>query len=118
METMQQNMSTTVTDLQGRMERMGTDLRAMSSRMETMQQSMSTIQGVNPPAWKVNSKEYCWAAEATVVTDGTQPFLEVPLMKSRIKLEHGAVSCKQLPDGNAGWYVIAIVTAWPVVPEL
>mmetsp|Transcript_38980 Transcript_38980/g.90025 ORF Transcript_38980/g.90025 Transcript_38980/m.90025 type:complete len:101 (-) Transcript_38980:261-563(-) len=42
METLQQSISTTDTDLQG-----------MSSRMAAMQQSMSTIQGPNPPAWFV-----------------------------------------------------------------
>eukprot|EP00971_Amphidinium_carterae_P163987 3251335-Amphidinium_carterae.1 len=63
METMQQSMSTTDTDLWAmslRMETMqqgmsttDTDLQGMSSRMAAMQQSMSTIQGPNPPAWFV-----------------------------------------------------------------
>mmetsp|Transcript_38979 Transcript_38979/g.90020 ORF Transcript_38979/g.90020 Transcript_38979/m.90020 type:complete len:136 (-) Transcript_38979:148-555(-) len=134
METLQQSISTTDTDLQG-----------MSSRMAAMQQSMSTIQGPNPPAWFVMlifnffNKErsfdplwihganiirnnltpfarYSWA-KATVEMDGTQSFLRLPaIANERIRLEHGAVSCQQFPNAP-GHYVIATVTAWPVVPE-
>eukprot|EP00971_Amphidinium_carterae_P016462 325302-Amphidinium_carterae.1 len=60
MATMQQGMSTTDAELRGMMATMqqgmsttDTELHGMSSRMATMQQSMRTIQGVNPPAWFV-----------------------------------------------------------------
>mmetsp|Transcript_38981 Transcript_38981/g.90026 ORF Transcript_38981/g.90026 Transcript_38981/m.90026 type:complete len:137 (-) Transcript_38981:9-419(-) len=135
METLQQSISTTDTDLQG-----------MSSRMAAMQQSMSTIQGPNPPAWfvmlifnffnKERSFDPLWIHganiiknnltpratcmpgldQATVEMDGTQPFLRLPIMNERIRLEHGAVSCRQHKT-CPGWSVIAIVTAWPVVPK-
>jgi len=118
-----------------RHEQADSDVCRMFSAMQ------QTIQGPNPPAWfvrliSVNTADIkqsyevpLWIrganiirnnltwGQATVEMDGTEAFLRLPgIHPSRIPLKHGAVSCKPF-SSNANWYLIATVTAWPVVPE-
>mmetsp|Transcript_12286 Transcript_12286/g.17724 ORF Transcript_12286/g.17724 Transcript_12286/m.17724 type:complete len:287 (+) Transcript_12286:73-933(+) len=118
-----------------RHEQADSDVCRMFSAMQ------QTIQGPNPPAWFVRliavnyvdkTKSYevpLWIrganiirnnltwGQATVEMDGTEAFLRLPgIHPSRIPLKHGAVSCKPF-SSNANWYLIATVTAWPVVPD-